>query len=101
MDGQSDRLTRLEERCRGNTRRIEALENLAGVLHEQNTHIAELVNELKHTNEHIFNHEERLERLEAEPNQRYKEAVRAVLTAVVSAIVGGVLGAILRASGIF
>jgi len=101
MEEQSDRLTRLEERCRGNTRRIEALENLAGVLHEQNAHIAELVNELKHTNEHIFNHEERLERLESEPTKRCREAVRAVLTAVISALVGGVLGAILRASGIF
>lgn len=101
MDEQSDRITRLEERCRGNTRRIEALENLAGVLHEQNTHIAELVNELKHTNDHILNHEERLERLESEPKQRYREAVRAVLTAVASALIGGVLGAILRASGIF
>lgn len=90
----------VKAQCKGNTRRIEVLENLSNVIHEQTTHIAELVGELKHTNEHIVNHEERLGKLEAEPQARSKEIFKAIITAVSSAVVGGLIGALLKAAGI-
>ena len=89
-----DRLTALEERAKSNTKRLDRLEQLTDAIHEQNEAIRELVVELKHTNEHVADHDKRLTAIEKRPGERLSQIVTAIISAIAGALITGMVGAV-------
>lgn len=58
-----------------------------------NETLVTLANELKHTNEHLARHEQKIDEIDHIPNQRMQQ----IATATISALVGGVISLILGA----
>lgn len=89
-----ERLTKMEERGNNNAGRLDRLEKIADAIQEQNTRMAELIIELKHTNENIANHEVRLTEIEKRPEKRLNTLYKAIIGAIASGIIGAVIGAL-------
>ena len=87
LDG--ERLTKVEERAKSNTRRLDRLEKLIDEVHTQNEHMARLVAELEFTNRELASHDRRLREIENQPRKNVNMIVGALVTAIVAAIVGG------------
>ncbi|MBC8586607.1 hypothetical protein [Youxingia wuxianensis] len=95
MDEMERKVIELEQREKSNSHRIDKLEGIAEAIHEQNSSIKELVSEIKRTNEHVTDHEDRLTDLERRPAQRWNTMTRTIFTTVVSTISGGIVGALI------
>lgn len=93
-DQERDRLTSVEERSKSNSRRLIELEKISEAIYRQNEAIRELVVELKHTNEHIADHDKRLAAIEKKPGERLGQIVTAIISALAGALVTGAVGAI-------
>lgn len=87
----AQRLTEVESQERINQHRLDSLEKLTEAIHSQNESITELVIELKHTNENLRDHENRISVIEAQAGKR----LHTLYQAVVTALIGGVIGVIL------
>ena len=86
----SERLTKVEERAKSNTRRLDRLEKLIDEVHQQNEHMARLVAELKFTNRELASHDRRLREIENQPRKNVNMLIGALITAIVTAIIGGI-----------
>ena len=91
MDDLAVKVEGIDQRCKSNTHRLDRLEGIAEAIHEQNSSIKELVNEIKHTNEHVTDNEDRIASLERQPGERWNSMTRTIFTAVVSALAGGLV----------
>lgn len=92
MEIEVERIVKLEEREKANTHRIDKLERLFDIISEQNTNIAELVVELKHTNEALKCQGQRLDVIESQPRSRLNIIFTAIVSAVISAGIGVLIG---------
>lgn len=88
LDG--ERLTKVEERAKSNTRRLDRLEKLIDEVHQQNEHMARLVAELEFTNRELASHDRRLREIENQPRKNVNMLIGALITAIVTAIIGGI-----------
>lgn len=91
-DFDTERLTKMEERGKSNTKRLDELEKLADAIHEQNKNIAELVIETRHTNETLKSHEARISKIEGKPSKWIESLAKIVVTAIISGVVGLLFG---------
>ena len=57
-----------------------------------NETLVTLANELKHTNEHLNRHEEKLDDIESMPKLRLQQ----IITAIIAAFAGGLVGLIIK-----
>lgn len=85
----SERLIKIEEREKSNTHRIDKLEKLYDTINEQNKNIAEMVVELRHTNEQLAAQSKRLDEIEKQPRTRMNQ----IVTAIISALIGSTISA--------
>lgn len=80
------RLTRTEERSKSNTHRLDKLEPIVEEIHNMSETLVEITSEMKHTNSTVNSINEKVEKLEQEPGDRWKNSTRAVLNAILGAI---------------
>lgn len=90
----TERLTKMEDRGKSNSKRLDELEKIAEAIHEQNKNIAELIIETRHTNETLKSHEVRLSKIEEKPSKWLTEILKIVATAVIGGVIGLVIGMI-------
>ena len=83
------------ERCTQRLNKLEQdvreLRTVQTEIRSMNETLVTLATELKHTNEHLARHEQKIEEIDARPGIQ----LRQIVTAVVSAIAGGVLSYII------
>lgn len=89
-----ERLTKMEDRGKSNSKRIDDLEKIADAIHEQNKNIAELVIEIRHTNEMVKSHDARLSKIEDKPSRWLTELMKIVATTVIGGVIGIIIGMI-------
>ncbi len=90
-----ERLTKVEERSKSNTHRLDKLEPLINEIHAMSNTMVQLVEEVKHTNDTISSLDEKVERInrrvdvmERAPAEDMKAYRRTAAATAVSAIVG-------------
>ena len=99
------RLTKVEERSKSNTHRLDKLEPIVEEIHTMSNTLVELVQEVKHTNETVTNLDAKVDRMdsrvdemEQEPVKDFKKLKSTVADRVISAIVGFLIGGLIWAS---
>ncbi len=70
---------------------IAELKAVQSEIRSMNETLVTLANELKHTNEHLARHEDKIEAIERQPRVRLQQ----IVTAIVSAIAGGLVSLII------
>ena len=60
-----ERLTKVEERSKSNTHRLEKLEPIINEIHTMSNTMVQLVEEVKHTNETVSSLDEKVERMDS------------------------------------
>lgn len=101
------RLTKVEDRAKSNTHRIDKLEPIVGEIHTMSKTMVQLVEEVKHTNNSVCNLDKKIdsmdarvddmERAPAEDAKKYKSAVvNTIIGTVVGALTTGFLAMIVR-----
>ena len=90
-----EKLTRVEERSKSNSHRLDKLEPIVDEIHTMSKAIVQLSETVKHTNETVTSLDEKIDKMDsavdqmkAEPAENYKLAKRTMITSVVSAIFG-------------
>lgn len=89
------RLTATEDREKSNTRRIEALEKLAEIIHENSMTMVRLVEQIKTTNESVQELKAKVDNIEREPINNYKQLKKTIWTSIITAVVGAIVGAVI------
>ena len=89
------RLTRIEERGKSNTHRLDKLEPIVEEIHTMSKTMVELVQEVKHTNETINGLDEKVDRMDARvdemekaPAKEYGSMKKAVLDKAIGVVIG-------------
>lgn len=78
--------------------RVEKLELIAESIHEQNATLKELVVEIRHTNEHLNDHEKRLDIIEGRDSKAVSKWKESFISSLAGAIVGLIFGLIVWAT---
>ena len=84
-------LERHEQRLKSLERDITGLRAVYAEIAAMNETLIMLATELKHTNEHLARHEQKIEAMENQPRIRMQQ----ILTAIVAAIAGGLMSAVI------
>ena len=82
-------LERHEQRLNTLERDISDLKAVQSEIRTMNETLVTLATELKHTNEHLARHEQKIEHIEKEPRARLQQ----ITTAVIAALAGGLISA--------
>ena len=85
-------LERHEQRLRMLEREMTAMKEVQAEIRSMNETLVTLANELKHTNEHLARHEQRINEIDHIPRQRMQQ----IVTAVIAALAGGLISAFLN-----
>lgn len=99
------RLTKVEDRAKSNTHRIDKLEPIVGEIHTMSKTMVQLVEEVKHTNNSVCNLDKKIdsmdarvddmERAPAEDVKKYKSvAVTAIISTISTALAIGLVSMI-------
>ena len=86
-------LERHEQRIQTLERDMTAMKEVQTEIRSMNETLVILATELKHTNEHLARHEQRIDEIDALPRQR----VQQIVTAIIAALSGGIISIILSA----
>ena len=84
-------LERHEQRIRALERDISDLKAVQTEIRTMNETLVTLATELKHTNEHLGRHEQKIEAIEDQPRIRMQQ----IVTAVIAALAGGLISAVI------
>ena len=84
-------LERHEQRLKTLERDISDLKAVQTEIRTMNETLVTLATELKHTNEHLKRHEQKIEAIEDQPRVRMHQ----IITAIVAALAGGLISAII------
>ena len=84
-------LERHEQRLRSIERDISDLKAVQAEIRTMNETLVTLATELKHTNEHLGRHEQKIEAIEDQPRIRMQQ----IVTAVIAALAGGLISAVI------
>ena len=83
-------LERHEQRLKTLERDISDLKAVQAEIRLMNETLVTLANELKHTNEHLARHEQKIDAIETQPKARIQQ----ITTAIVAALAGGLISAV-------
>ena len=82
----------------GNEQRLNALERdicelrtVQAEIRSMNETLVTLATELKHTNEHLSRHEQKIDEMDHQPKQRMQQ----IVTAIIAALSGGLISAMI------
>jgi len=84
-------LERHEQRLNTLEREVLDLKAVQTEIRSMNESLVTLATELKHTNEHLARHEQKIEEIESRPKMRMQQ----IITAIVAALAGGLVSAAL------
>ena len=87
-------LERHEQRLRSIEKDISDLKAVQTEIRSMNETLVTLATELKHTNEHLARHEQKIDEIESQPRMRMQQ----IVTAIIAALAGGLISAVI---GIF
>lgn len=89
------RLTKVEERSKSNSHRLDKLEPIVEEIHTMSITMVELVQEVKHTNETMTSLGEKVDRMdgrvdkmEMAPMENYKNMKKTVADKIIGAVIG-------------
>ena len=91
MDNVQVVLERHEQQLKTLKRDISDLKAVQTEIRTMNEALVTLATELKHTNEHLARHEQKIDAIEAQPRMRIQQ----IITAIVAALSGGLISAII------
>lgn len=89
------RLTRVEERSKSNTHRLDDLEPIAKDMHKLAEGIVKITVEMEHTNEDVSYIKDRVGLLEQEPAKKWNDTTKAFFNALLGAVGAAVAGGLL------
>lgn len=84
-------LERHEQRLKTLERDISDLKAVQAEIRTMNETLVTLATELKHTNEHLKRHEQKIDTIEAQPRLRMQQ----IVTAIIAALAGGLISAVI------
>ncbi len=84
-------LERHEQQIKTLERDVVGLKAVQSEIRSMNETLVTLATELKHTNEHLTRHEQKIDAIEAQPKMR----VQQIVTAIIAALSGGLISAII------
>lgn len=84
-------LERHEQRLNTLERDVIGLKAVQSEIRSMNETLVMLANELKHTNEHLSRHEQKIDAIESQPKMRMQQ----IVTAIIAALSGGLISAII------
>ena len=90
MEDASIVLERHEQRLKIVERDISDLKAVQTEIRSMNETLLTLATELKHTNEHLARHEEKIDAIEAQPKMRMQQ----IVTAIIAALAGGLISVV-------
>ena len=88
-------LERHEQMLKVLERDIKDLKAVQSEIRTMNETLITLATELKHTNEHLARHEQKIDAIEAQPKARLQQIVTAVLAALAGGMISAVIGMVL------
>ena len=90
-----ERLTRVEDRAKSNTHRLDKLEPIVNEIHTMSNTMVQLVQEIQHTNESVCTLDEKIDRMDSRvdvmeraPADDAKKYKTTAVTAIISTIAG-------------
>ena len=87
MEDASVVLERHEQRIQTIERDISDLKAVQAEIRSMNETLVTLATELKHTNEHLARHEQKIDEIENQPKMRLQQ----IVTAIIAALAGGLI----------
>ena len=84
-------LERHEQQLKTLERDISDLKAVQTEIRTMNEALVTLATELKHTNEHLARHEQKIDAIESQPKMRMQQ----IVTAIIAALSGGLISAII------
>ena len=91
MEDEGIVLERHEQRIAVLEREIRELRLVRDEIRAMNESLVILTNELKHTNEHLARHEQKIDAIESQPRLRIQQ----ITTAIIAALAGGLITTII------
>ena len=88
-------LERHEQMLKVLERDIKDLKAVQSEIRTMNETLITLATELKHTNEHLARHEQKIDAIEAQPKARLQHIVTAVIAALAGGMISAVIGMVL------
>ena len=88
-------LERHEQRIKMLERDISDLKAVQAEIRTMNETLVTLATELKHTNEHLERHEQKIDAIEGQPRMRMQQIITAIIAALAGGLISAVIGMIL------
>ena len=88
-------LERHEQRLQALQRDISDLKAVQAEIRSMNETLVTLATELKHTNEHLARHEQKIDAIEGQPKQRMQQIVTAIIAALAGGLISALIGMVL------
>lgn len=88
-------LERHEQRLKSIERDILDLKAVQAEIRTMNETLVTLATELKHTNEHLARHEQKIDAIENQPRMRMQQIVTAIVAALAGGLISAVIGMVL------
>lgn len=88
------RLTKVEERSKSNSHRLDELEHITDEIHTMSITMVELVQEMKHTNETVTNLDAKVDRMDSRVDEMEKTPVKKYVNIkkiIIDKVVGGIV----------
>jgi predicted nucleic acid-binding Zn-ribbon protein len=89
-------LERHEQRLNTLERDISDLKAVQSEIRTMNETLVTLATELKHTNEHLARHEQKIDAIETQPKARIQQITTAIVAALAGGLISAVIGMILK-----
>ena len=95
MEDEQIILERHEQRIKTLERDVSGLKAVQTEIRMMNETLVTLATELKHTNEHLARHEQKIDAIEGQPRMRMQQIVTAIIAALAGGLISTVIGTIL------
>lgn len=89
-------LARHEQRIKTLERDMAEMKTVQAEIRSMNDTLVTLTTELKHANEHLARHEQKIDELKSAPGQRMQQISTAVISALAGGLISMLLGIMLR-----
>ena len=94
MEDEQIILERHEQRIKTLERDVSGLKAVQTEIRMMNETLVTLATELKHTNEHLARHEQKIDAIEGQPRMRMQQIVTAIIAAISGGLITTVIGMI-------
>ncbi len=89
-------LARHEQRIKTLEREMVEMKTVQAEIRSMNDTLVTLTTELKHANEHLARHEQKIDEIKSTPGQRMQQISTAVISALAGGLISMLLGMVLR-----